>query len=81
MFIVTSITLNPLNSSFFCCLQAINKNDKMGIMILFIVKWSFCLSERKIVYTKSRHKMSANVLGVWRSGFDLEAGTVNLAQN
>jgi hypothetical protein len=22
-----------------------------------------------------------NVLGVWRSGFDLEAGTVNLAQN
>jgi hypothetical protein len=26
-------------------------------------------------------KMAYNVLGVWRSGFDLEAGTVNLAQN
>jgi hypothetical protein len=27
------------------------------------------------------HKITANVLGVWRSGFDLEAGTVNPIQN
>jgi hypothetical protein len=33
------------------------------------------------VMQEFRRTVAYNVLGVWRSGFDLEAGTVNLAQN
>jgi hypothetical protein len=35
----------------------------------------------EIIFLSEKRGMTANVLGVWRSGFDLEAGTVNLAQN
>jgi hypothetical protein len=42
----------------------------LGCLVLIVFMLFLC-----------RVRVSANGSGVWHSGFDLEAGTVNLAQN
>jgi hypothetical protein len=57
------------NVPFVCRLK---KFCAVGIFLFFSTAWLSALF---------RLAVADNVLGVWRSGFDLEAGTVNLTQN
>jgi hypothetical protein len=53
----------------------------VGLSNLPIGNFSFSMSIYVFFIRVCFSSLTANVLGVWRSGFDLEAGTVNLAQN